>query len=94
MAQNTPNFNTEIPAKLITPDRVPTRLGTLEFFDGMPTEATASKVLEHLTFLRGVEAFLSAIPAASVEALREQIAKDVHKARRYFGLQERLGGSN
>jgi riboflavin kinase / FMN adenylyltransferase len=30
----------------------------------------------------------------SVEALREQIAKDVHKARRYFGLQERLGGSN
>jgi hypothetical protein len=36
----------------------------------MPTEATASKVLEHLTFLRGVEAFLSAIPAASVEALR------------------------
>jgi len=70
LAQNTPNFNTEIPAKLITPDRVPTRLGTLEFFDGMPTEATASKVLEHLTFLRGVEAFLSAIPAASVEALR------------------------
>jgi len=24
----------------------------------------------------------------SVEALREQIAKDVHKARRYFGLKE------
>ena len=51
----TPNFNTAIPAKIMTPDRVPTRLGTLEFFDGMPTEATAATVLEHLTFLRGVE---------------------------------------
>jgi riboflavin kinase / FMN adenylyltransferase len=30
----------------------------------------------------------------SVEALREQIAKDVRKARRYFGLQRRLGGSD
>jgi hypothetical protein len=70
MAQNTPHFNTPIPAKIMTPDRVSTRLGTLEFFDGMPTEATAAKVQEHLTFLRGVEAFLSTIPAASMEAMR------------------------
>ncbi len=66
----TPNFNTEIPAKIMTPDRVSTRIGTLEFFDGMPTDATATMLLEHLTFLRGVEVFLSAIPAASLEALR------------------------
>ena len=66
----TPNFNTEIPPKIMTPDRVSTRIGTLEFFDGMPTEATATMLLEHLTFLRGVEVFLSAIPAASLEALR------------------------
>ena len=70
MAPNTPNFNTPIPEKIMTPDRVPTRLGTLEFFDGMPTDATAAVVLEHLTFLRGVEVFLSAIPAASLEAMR------------------------
>jgi riboflavin kinase / FMN adenylyltransferase len=30
----------------------------------------------------------------SVEALREQIAKDVKKARRYFHLMRRLGGTN
>ncbi len=30
----------------------------------------------------------------SVEALREQIAKDVKKARRYFHLMHRLGGTN
>ena len=66
----TPNFNTPIPAKIMTPDRVSTRLGTLEFFDGMPTDATAAMVLEHLTFLRAVEVFLSTIPAASLEAMR------------------------
>ena len=66
----TPKFNTEIPLKIMTPDRVSTRIGTLEFFDGMPTQATATMLLAHLTFLRGVEVFLSAIPAASLEALR------------------------
>jgi hypothetical protein len=52
VAQATPYFNTKIPAKIMTPDRVPSRLGTLEFFDGMTTEATTATVLEHLTFLR------------------------------------------
>ena len=70
MAQNTPNFNAEIPTKIMTPDRVSSRLGTLEFFDGMPSDATAATVLDHLTFLRGVEVFLSTIPAASLEAMR------------------------
>jgi hypothetical protein len=60
----------EIPSTLLTPDVVETRLGDLEFFDGMPTPATASTVLEHLTFVRGVETFLNAVPAASLEALR------------------------
>ena len=75
MSPSTPNFNTEIPAKIMTPDRVSTRIGTLEFFDGMPTDATATMLLEHLTFLRGVEVFLSAIPAASLEALRIGLAE-------------------
>lgn len=69
-AAPSPNFNTAIPAKIMTPDRVDTRLGVLEFFDGMPTDATAELVLEHLTFLRAVEVFLSTIPAASLEAVR------------------------
>jgi hypothetical protein len=67
---NTPNFNTLIPEKILTPDRVETRLGTLQFFDGMPTDETAALVLEHLTFLRAVEVFLSTVPAASLEAMR------------------------
>jgi hypothetical protein len=63
-------YNTPIPGSIMTPDEVNTRVGKLEFFDGVPTEKTAEKVLEHLNFLRGVEAFLNGVPMASAEALR------------------------
>jgi hypothetical protein len=53
-----------------TPDRVETSIGTLEFFDGIPTRETARRLYDNLDFLRGVETFLNGIPAASVEALR------------------------
>jgi hypothetical protein len=73
MADNlkpTPKFNTHIPAKIMTPDKVETRLGTLEFFDGIPTKKTAELVYDNLDFLRGIETFLNGVPAASVEGLR------------------------
>ena len=53
-----------------TPDRVESRLGRLEFDDGAPSEATAELLYDHLDFLRGVEAFLGAIPGASLAAMR------------------------
>jgi hypothetical protein len=64
---------TDIPAPITTPDRVETRIGTLEFFDGFPTEATTELVYDNLDFLRGVEAFLSGIPAASLDAMLDGI---------------------
>ena len=70
-APSTPGFNTPIPAKIMTPDTVQTRLGTLKFVDGVPTAETAQKAYENLDFLRGVEVFLNFIPAASLEAIRE-----------------------
>ena len=54
-----------------TPDRVESRLGTLEFADGAPSAATAELLYDHLDFLRGVEAFINAYPAASVAAIRK-----------------------
>jgi len=65
-----PRMATEIPAAITTPDRVETRIGTLEFFDGFPTRETVDLVYENLDFLRGVEAFLTAMPAASLQAIR------------------------
>jgi hypothetical protein len=53
-----------------TPNKVETSIGTLEFFDGIPTKETANLLYDNLDFLRGVETFLNGIPAGSVEALR------------------------
>ena len=64
-------YNTPIPGSIMTPDKVKTRIGTLEFFDGVPSKETAELVLDHLTFLRGVEAFLNGVPMASIHALVE-----------------------
>lgn len=74
-AQATPGYNNKIPAKIMTPDTVPTRIGTLEFFDGLPTDETSRKLFDHLDFLRAVETFLNGIPAASVEAMRLGMAE-------------------
>jgi hypothetical protein len=63
-------MTTDIPAGIITPDRVETRLGTLRFFDGYPDEATVQTVYDNLDFQRGVQAFLAALPAAALYALR------------------------
>ena len=51
----TPGYNTKIPESIITPDTVETRIGTLKFFDGIPTKETSALVYDNLDFLRGVE---------------------------------------
>jgi len=53
-----------------TPDRVETRLGTLEFDDGAPSDRTAALVYDHLDFSHAVEAYLGALPGVSLEAIR------------------------
>jgi hypothetical protein len=57
-------------ASISTPDKVESRLGTLEFTDGFPTPATVEKVYDHLDFVHGVDAFDRAFPGASLAALR------------------------
>ena len=67
-------YNTEIPDFILTPDKVETRIGTLNFFDGIPTKETAKLVYDNLDFLRGIETFLNGIPATSIEGLRRGLA--------------------
>ncbi|RJG06894.1 DUF1254 domain-containing protein [Noviherbaspirillum cavernae] len=66
----TPGFNNKIPEKIMTPDTVQTRIGTLNFVDGVPTAETTQKVYDNLDFIRGIEVFLNFIPAASIESIR------------------------
>jgi hypothetical protein len=63
-------ISAETLASISTPDRVETRLGLLEFVDGLPTSATTAALYENLDLLRGVEVFLNSIPAASLYAMR------------------------
>lgn len=74
-AQTPPKMKmtTDIPPQITTPDSVETRLGTLRFFDGFPDDATVEKVYDNLDFSRGVQAFLNAMPGASVYAFREGV---------------------
>jgi hypothetical protein len=64
-------YKTDIPAAITVPDQIETRLGTLRFKDGFPDDETVQKVYDNLDFQRGVQAFLIAMPAASLSAMRE-----------------------
>ena len=69
LAATAMKMTTPIPPSIVTPDTVETRIGTLKFFDGFPDAPTAEKLYDNLDWMRGVEAFLNAMPGASVEAL-------------------------
>ncbi|WP_430645494.1 DUF1254 domain-containing protein [Agromyces sp. GXS1127] len=85
-----PGYRTPIPAKITTPDRVSTRIGELRFVDGVPTLETAATLYDHLDFLRGVETFLNALPAASLEGLRRGLADQGIDAAHKAGITDRL----
>ena len=61
---------TEIPAGITTPDVVETSIGTLNFFDGVPSKETADLVHDYLDRARGVDVFLKGIPGLSIRGLR------------------------
>ena len=60
---------TEIPDGLKTPDQIETSIGSLDFFDGVPSKETAENVYDYLDRMRGVDAFLKGMPGASVRGL-------------------------
>jgi hypothetical protein len=64
------------PASITTPEKVETRIGTLEFKDGAPTVETAQKVRDTLDFTRALSAFNNSYRGASAYAIR----KGIHSA--------------
>ena len=61
----------KIPSAITTPDKTETRIGTLEFTDGVPSVATTERVLDTLAFTRALEAFNNSFRGASAYAIRE-----------------------
>src|SRR5690242_18243899 len=78
-----PKYSANVPSSIITPDTVQTRIGTLKFFDGLPDKDTVQKAYDQLDLGRGVEAFMSGMPAASVYALCEGLSS--------VGVERNLG---
>ena len=65
-----------VPDYVLTPDVVETEsIGTLEFFDGMPSTETVNKVYDYIDLSRGVAAFLNGIPAASMYGMLRGFAE-------------------
>jgi hypothetical protein len=60
-----------IPPVLITPDKVETRVGPLQFKDGAPSVETAEKIYDTLDFTRALDAFLNSYGGASAYAIRQ-----------------------
>jgi hypothetical protein len=89
-AQTTPKYSAKVPPYITTPNTVETRIGTLKFFDGQPDPETVKKVYDNLNFVRGVEAFLSGMPAASVYAACEGLSGEGVKRNTHIGIMEDL----
>ncbi|QDV22525.1 DUF1254 domain-containing protein [Aureliella helgolandensis] len=53
------------------PDKVETPIGKLEFFDGVPTQATVETLYDNLDRMRAVEVYLNNQGAASLNAMRK-----------------------
>ncbi|MGE5260925.1 MAG: DUF1254 domain-containing protein [Actinomycetota bacterium] len=65
--------DTPVPPSIATPDQVETSIGTLNFRDGIPDQATADKVYDQLDLQRGVSAFLNGLRGVSIYAARQGI---------------------
>ena len=60
-----------VPPSITTPDKVETRIGTLEFKDGAPSVETAERVYDTLDFTRGLNVFNNSFRGASAYAIRK-----------------------
>jgi hypothetical protein len=66
-----PDGTPEVPESITTPDQVETRLGTLEFSHGAPSESTADTIYDNLTFTYAFRSFMDNLRGVSIHALRK-----------------------
>ena len=74
------------------PDKVETSIGKLEFFDGVPKDATVTAVYDNLDRMRGMEVFLDNVGAVSMYSVRKGLdeagAKGANKIAVFEGLMD------
>jgi hypothetical protein len=72
------------------PDKVETAIGTLEFFDGVPKDATVTAVYDNLDRMRAMEVFLSNVGAVSMYSVRTGLANAGAKGANKIALFAQL----
>ncbi|MEE4272257.1 MAG: DUF1254 domain-containing protein [Thermoanaerobaculales bacterium] len=72
------------------PDSVETPIGKLEFFDGVPKDATVTAVYDNLDRMRGTEVFLDNIGAVSMYNVRKGLADAGAKGANRIAVFEQL----
>jgi len=68
-------MTTPIPKGIEVPDQLTTRLGTLNFFDGFPDNATVEKIYDNLDYQRAVQAYYLGLPVVGMAGLRNGITQ-------------------
>ena len=63
-------MTTKIPTSITAPDSVETSIGTLNYFDGVPTEKTVETAYDYLDRSRAVNVYMNSIPMLSINELR------------------------
>jgi hypothetical protein len=59
---------------LSIPDKVETSIGTLDFFDGVPSDATVQTLYDNLDRMRATEVYLDNVGAVSINAVLDGLA--------------------
>ena len=66
-----PGIPESVRAAISVPDLVPSPLGDLHFFDGVPALESVDTIYDLLDLVRGIEVYLNTIPGASLVAMRK-----------------------
>ena len=75
-----PHASVAQPPEIVTPDRIESRIGALEFNDGVPSQATAEKLYDHIDFTHAYETFVNTMRGVSIRA--------VHKGLMNIGVKD------
>jgi len=73
-------MTTPIPAAITAPAEVETSIGTLNYFDGVPTDKTVEAAYDYLDRSRAVNVLMNSIPMLSMYMIRDGQAKAGCKA--------------
>jgi hypothetical protein len=67
----------DVIAKLASPDVVDSPFGQLDFFDGVPTPDTVSRIYDALDLMRGIDVFLNCVRLSGAASRRRTDARSV-----------------